>query len=254
MFTTVGFFESIDSAALQALTPLADPHVRVSGDNLLVPRGLNKLLMAYALIDTPTRARIVAPSLASFSNLEIEPIDNGTEPSSTYAPLQDYRSSPYEFTPTEFLTVEASEAKAGAAAHFALLWLGDGQFDTPQGEIITVRATSTQTLAANAWTNGSLTFASTLPGGRFACVGARAESTGLVAFRFVPVGTGGNNRPGAIGYDAVSDVEREVFRRGGLGTWFEFDNDTPPTVDFLSISADTAETVWLDLIYLGPSA
>jgi len=33
-----------------------------------------------------------------------------------------------------------------------------------------------------------------------------------------------------------------------LGNWGEFDHTYPPQVEFLSVSADTAEVVYLDLV------
>jgi hypothetical protein len=38
---------------------------------------------------------------------------------------------------------------------------------------------------------------------------------------------------------------------GGWGVWGEFAHTAPPTVDFLSVSADTSEVVHLDLIKVG---
>jgi hypothetical protein len=106
--------------------------------------------------------------------------------------------------------------------------------------------TTSVTLSAYAWTNAALTFSQTLPMGRYQVVGMRARSTGLIAARLVFVGF--SWRPGCVGHDAVSDIDNDVFRQGRLGVWGEFEHDTPPTVDFLSVSADSNPTVWLDLI------
>ncbi len=73
MFTTVAYSESQDSAALVNIAALADPHVRVNGDDVLVPRGLNFLLGWYFLganfvqarIDSPTRRRATTTSASS---------------------------------------------------------------------------------------------------------------------------------------------------------------------------------------------
>jgi len=61
---------------------------------------------------------------------------------------------------------------------------------------------------------------------------------------------GGRWRPGALGVDAQDDIEHEMFRHGGLGSWGEFEDVDTPSVDFLSVSADAAEDVTLDLIQL----
>jgi len=40
-------------------------------------------------------------------------------------------------------------------------------------------------------------------------------------------------------------------RYGGWGEWMRFTNTAVPQVEFLSISADTSEEVFLDLIKVG---
>jgi len=144
------------------------------------------------------------------------------------------------------LNAQAAEDGAGAQISNALAWLSDGPIAPVTGIMRTVRTTCAITLTAYAWSNGALTFDQTLPAGRYQIVGMRAESTGLIAARLVTPASPW--RPGVIGFDAESDVEPDRFRYGRCGVFSEFDHDAPPTVDFLSVSADTAETVHLDLI------
>lgn len=252
-FTLVAYDETIDSAVLQALTPLPSAIDRVSGDAVLVPRGLNKLGGCYAFGVNLVRARIVAPSLGAFGSFELNPIDIAANPP-TYPAFLDLFDNPYELVATEFVTVEASENGAGATKQDALLWYTDGVIEKPAGEVITVRATSATALVANTWSNVPIVFAVNLPAGRFACVGARCESATGLAFRFVPSESGGKARPGGICASASNEVMPKRFRNGNLGTWFEFDNDTPPTIDIWASGADATQVVILDLVYLGASA
>jgi hypothetical protein len=126
------------------------------------------------------------------------------------------------------------------------VWLCDAALAQVTGEIFTVKASTSVTLSANQWTNAAITFAQTLPRGRYQVVGMRAKSTGLVAARLVFPGYAW--RPGCLGSAAYNNVERPEFRQGRMGVWGEFDHNVPPTVDFLSISADSNPEVWLDLI------
>lgn len=103
-----------------------------------------------------------------------------------------------------------------------------------------------QTLAANVWTNGPITFDDSLPVGHYQVVGFRAESAGLVAARLVFKGYGW--RPACLGNVSPQQFGSDVFRNGNMGVWGEFDSINPPTVDFLSNSADTAEYGILDLL------
>ena len=142
-----------------------------------------------------------------------------------------------------------AEDAAGASAGTILAWLTDGPIAPVSGEMFTVRVTNADTLVANVWTNGALTFDQVLPVGQYAIVGAVFISAGLLAFRFLFQGS--TPRPGGLGYDDVSDLPPDKQRYGGLGVWGEFDSRTPPTVDFLSRAADTSQVGYLDLVRIG---
>lgn len=248
MFTLVGFSESQDSASLTNVAALADPHIRVSGDDIVVPANLNYVGGVYAIGADTTRAQLVSPSIRRRYPFEIVPVEVAAEPADPvkYFPLFD---NPIQLDPDESLNAQAAENNASAGRSTVLVWLCDGATSPITGaEIFTIRATNTSTLTAYAWTNGALTFNDTLPAGDYALVGARASSAGLIAFRFVFSQYAW--RPGAIGMDTVGEVGAPIFRFGKLGEWGQFSHNTPPTVDFLSLSADTSQTVDLDLILL----
>jgi len=248
MFTLVGFSESQDSASLTNVAALADPHIRVSGDDVTVPAGLNYVGGVYAIGADTTRAQLVSPSIRRRYPFEIVPVEVAAEPADPvkYFGLFD---NPLQLDPDESLNAQCAESNAAAGRSTVLVWLCDGATAPITGaEIFTIRATNTSTLSAYAWTNGALTFNDTLPAGTYALVGARASSAGLIAFRFVFSQYAW--RPGAIGMDTVGEVGAPIFRFGKLGEWGQFSHNTPPTVDFLSLSADTSQTVDLDLILL----
>jgi len=244
-FTLVGWHESQDTGGALTLTAaLADPHVRVVGDDIIVP-DLNNIVGLYGLGLYITRMQILSPSLRRIFNPDIEPLDRAGEPLSP-PNFHDYSQNPLPLVKSEALNCKLAEDVAGAYWNTALAWLAAGPITPVKGEIFTVRATGSTTLTAYAWTNGALTFTQTLPAGRYQLVGARCQSTGLIAFRFVFPGYAW--RPGAIGFDADSDLEPACFRLGRFGVWGEFDHDAPPTVDWLSRTADTSEVLHLDLI------
>lgn len=243
-FTLVAWTENFAGAAtLDALTAIADPHVRVSGDDIWIPEALPFLAGYKALGSVVTAARIESPTLRTLTPIDVSPIDAGTEPTGANLMAKIF-ANPKTVGGGEALNFKATVSGAGRG--WGLAWLSDGPLTPITGEVFTVKCTSSTTLTANAWTNGALTFAQTLPRGRYAVVGMRAISAGLVAARLVFPGYAW--RPGCVGYDAESDTEDDDFRGGRLGSWGEFDHDVPPTVDFLSTSADISETVYLDLI------
>jgi len=242
-FTLVAFNENYTAAVtLDAMTAVPDPHVRVSGDDIWIPDPL-PYLAGYTVIGSLlTAARIESPTLRTLTPIDVAPLDLATEPS-TPAAYINLKANPKLIGGGEALNFRAT---SGIARAIGLALLCDGPISPVAGEIFTIKATAAATLVANAWTNAALTFAQSLPHGTYQVVGMRAQSAGLIAARLVLPGYAW--RPGCIGADAYSDLVHEVFRSGQLGAWGTFEHDIPPTVDFLSISADTSEEVWLDLI------
>jgi len=247
MFTLVGWTESQDSAVLVNVAALAAPHIRVNLDDVIIPSEVPLLVATYALGPNLTRAQLVSPSLRRLLNYEISPVEIAAEPLSPTAWV-DMRDHPIPLDPEEALNAQAAEDGAGATRATILAWLADKAITPIVGDIRSTRVTNATTLVANAWTNGALTFADQLPAGRYACVGARFFGAGLQAFRMLFVGY--TWRPGAIGFDTAADVDPFEFRCGRFGVWGEFNHNTPPTVDFLSNSADTSQIGVLDLIKL----
>ncbi|MGH7375868.1 MAG: hypothetical protein ACREKK_00430 [Candidatus Methylomirabilales bacterium] len=254
MFTTVAFQESVDPAGVfNDLTAVPDQHITVSGDDLRVP-SLNQIIAAAFGVDVTVEAfaRLSSPSLRIRQLLHVEPFNTASaaavEPGSPHR-IYDLRRSPIALVVGENLNASVQSDPLAAQIQWAVVWLADGAPDPIRGAIFTARATAAQALVASTWTNGALTFVEDLPRGRYQVVGMRARAAGLVAARLVFVGAGALGwRPGVLGTDAQDDQEHMMFRHGELGAWGEFEDIEPPTVDFLSVSADAAEDVYLDLI------
>jgi len=244
-FTLVAFTESQDSAALTNIAAVADPHVRVVGDDIYVPVALPNLAGYHFCGANFTQGQVASPSLRRVVNIDVDQADLADEPGSP-PNVHDLFGTPTPLDGGEALNTLMAEDAAGASRVNALIWFSDGPITPATGPMYTVRATNSSTLVANAWTNGALTFSQTLPRGTYQVVGMRASSAGLRAARLVVPGF--SWRPGCIGADADSDIGADRFRHGRAGVWCEFSHDAPPTVDFFSASADTAQVVLLDLI------
>ena len=253
-----GFLENIDPAAVYSpLTALADTQLRISGDDLQVPN-LNQIVAISGGIDTTVESflRLVSPSLRVRGLFYVEPTNGQSgaaqEPDNP-SKVTDLRRSPLPLVSGEQLNAQTNSNPGAVQEQWALVWLAAGPIAPIDGPIFTVTATNASTLTANVWTNGALTFTEDLPRGKYQVVGMRARSAGLVAARLVFVG--GSWRPGCIGGDAVTDIAPDMFRYGGFGVMGEFEDIEPPTVDWLSMTADTAQDVILDLIQvrLGPA-
>lgn len=257
-FTTVAFFEaSIPGATFAPIAAVADQHVRVVGDDIQVPT-LNQIVAIAGGISAATaihQLRISAPSLRERGLYQVAPLNvaaTDVEPASPHA-IIDLRDNPLVLVNGEQMNADAIGDPAAVQEQWCVVWLADGPIVPVKGNVFTIRVTGATALGIGAWTNVALTFTEDLPRGRYRIVGLRPQSAGCIAARAVFVG--GGWRPGALGCDVVEDHQSNIFRGGNLGDFGEFEDIEPPTLDFLSISADATQAAYLDLIQVrkGPA-
>lgn len=250
--TTIGWFQNVDTGTgLTAITALTDQSIVTNGVDARIPVQFNRLFGVYANGVDLTQAQFSTPSLRQRLLLDVAPAEAAAEPANPYG-FTHFEEHPIQLVSGEDARLFVINDGESASDSFGFAFLMDAIDPVPDGaQITTVRCTSATTLTANAWSLCPLTFSQQLNAGRWAVVGARFESAGCQAGRLVFPGAA--HRPGAIGRDAIGDVEDRIFRAGGLGIWGSFDNTQPPQAEFCATSADTAEVVYLDLIYLGPA-
>ena len=245
MLHTIGYETSASEAALTAITPIPDGTIAISGNDVRVPKGLNNIVCAAALINSAlatVRAQIQSPLLRSVLNYDISPVDNGLVFGSLPRIIRLW-SAPLvlaELEPLDFYVQNGA-----AVMNRGFIWLADGPVKPVTGKIYTVRCTATASLVTASWVNSALTFQQTLPAGHYQLVGMRAWSANGVVARVFFVG--GPWRPGVPMLNAEDNNEWIDFRFGTIGVWGEFDNTTPPSIDFMGVT-DTAQVVYIDLI------
>jgi len=244
-FTIAGWLASIATATHAELAAIPDQHLVTSGNDIVVPEVYDKLMGVYASGITISRCQISSPSLRKSLIVDVDNINIGVEPLSM-PPFVDLFENPRQLKASEGLRALATQGSGAAEVERVIAMLGDGKIDAISGEIMTVRCTGATTLVAAVWNLVPLTFTQQLEAGRYMIVGARFEAAGCVAGRLVIPGS--SWRPGAIGTDSITDIPTERFRKGMAGIWGEFSHSFPPQAEFLSISADTAEVVYLDLV------
>jgi hypothetical protein len=245
-FTLFGYFQNVDTGGnLTYINPIPDPHLRIEGYNVIVPRDLNQLVGVLAFAPHISRARLESPSLRQRVLYDVPAADRDDQPYE-FPNINRLFYNPIELVGDEGLRFLAAETVSGAEDIGCLVWLADGALEPVGGDIWTVRATTDNVGAANQWVNVSLTLDQTLPVGRYQLVGCRAHSTTIVAVRFVFVGYAW--RPGTIGRTNISSHDVDIFRRGALGVWGEFDHIQPPTVDVWAKGAGPGPELYLDLI------
>jgi len=246
-----GFGEDIDGAGVDDnLAALLDPLLSISGDTLRVP-ALNRLAMLAAGIASggTGEAFLVAPSLREIGNFRIAPINGNADADvETDDPpkLADLRTRPLVLQQGENVSVQFNSNTSAAAWQWVLGLFFDELRPIPNGEVRTLRFTSTATLVARVWSNANLTAVEELPAGEYAVIGMRYVGASAIAARLVPRGAGW--RPGCIGGDVDGYEDNPIFRYGALGEWMRFRHDEIPSVDFLADLADTDQDIFLDVV------
>ena len=245
-FSLAAFSESQDTAAaLTQVAALSDQHITTDGDDILVPEWAPNLVGVCAIGATLAQAQISSPSLRQRTLIDVNPLNLGAEPLGAEAWMPMFEN-PVPLEPGEGVRALVAEGAAGAEQETVLVWFASEMEAIPAGDIETIRCTATATLVAYAWSLASLTLSQQLRAGTYAIVGMRAECAGGLAARLVIPGSA--FRPGVIAYDTISDRAPPEFSPGAVGVYGTFDHRFIPQVEFLSVSADTAEVVYLDII------
>lgn len=251
-----GFLEDLDAAgAFVNLAALVDQRLFTQGDDIRVPT-LNMVIAAAGGADAVVqpRMRLDSPTLDAVVRYEVSPLNSqdaaAVEPDSPQK-VDDMRGAPMLLGTDEILQVQLNNNSAAAQDQWCLVWFADS---VPQpvtgGRPFTVRMTGTTTLGANVWSTVVMTLDENLPPGNYQVIGLRPESLGCVAGRLI-FRTGEFWRPGALGVDTILDLQHPMFRHGAMGILGEFPFTQLPAIEFLSVIADTVETVHLDLIRVG---
>lgn len=249
MIHTIAFSESIDAGGtLVNIAAVVDPSLRTEGDNVVVPRSVNQIFAAQAMVGTTaTRAYLISPKLRRLNPYEIQPLITGLVPTDTPdMPMHPENPVPLEYN--ENLTAEFSADPAAAEQVSIIVWFTDGPIQPQGGELFRARFRFTGAATAGIWNNYTIDFIDELPSGVYACGGSYLSGTGFVAARWYPIG--GEWRPGFAPTQNLGQRSDMRFRDFRLGRWFEFDQTQPPSIDILTssnLSSATHEGV-MDLI------
>lgn len=255
MLQLSAYFSSIaNTAADQQITAVADGLIYTRDNALVVPVAMPMLLAASFFGTNMTVAKFKPPSYSIFGDYWVLPYANAIGGAGARTPVLDLADfgisgPPLMLDKQEELPAYGQQSSAGAQNAYAFVLFSDAGAKKHDGRFFTVRATATTTLVANAWTPCALTLDKGLPAGKYNLVGARVKTAGLLAFRFIIQGF--SNRPGGFGVQADTSFENWGQRNGVWGIWGTFDHLTIPTLEAFSTSADTSETVWLDLEKIG---
>ena len=252
---------------------LADSHVTVQGNNIIVPAQCNRILTVFAMSQATAGSltniiTISSPSLRATSLLDISNWNaNGAVVAAAQipdnnAPFNDFTQAPITLMPGEAMqALSAVDAAAVAENIFVIITLTDGNITPVTADRIeTVIFDGQQAAVINTWSPTALVPRQALRAGTYAVVGMKAVGTSLIAARLVFGNQGA--RPGVIGTNAAVgaggvgsfsdavDQMRGMFRMGKMGIWGTFTNVNPPQAEIICSVADAAitEHFALDLI------
>lgn len=247
MFEVIAFSESVDpGGALGNVAGTIDDTHNVQGDFIYIGE-LTNLIGFYVIADgtTAVNFQIQTPSLRDVALIDGSGVMVGTDVVDGGI-AHMFPENPIALVKGEGMEFLLNSNPGAAAQQAGVIFLSDGALTPVSGEVHTIRGTATVTGAVNTWVSEAIVWDDVLPVGRYQCVGARIESANLMAARFITPGV--PYRPGPIPVCDDDDRAEQIFRRGGLGVWFEFDSNVMPQLEVLTGSTSTAQTVYLDII------
>jgi hypothetical protein len=241
-----------DSTANEAAPVIPDGTLTPSavGQSYIMPWD-GTVLMASAMNDTITRARLSYPSIRDFGLPEIFPLIALAEPSADYDLYVPGWVGP-RFKRGDDLGVDTSNGASTVDNVIVTVLLGDMALPVPAGRRTTIRGTSAQTLVANRWTNGGITLDQGLPSGTYAVIGMQCACNDAAAARLIFPNMLGY-RPGLPTGETIAILDpRQTGRAGQFGEWGRFQQTAPPQLELLgsTAGAETAAVI-LDLVQIG---
>lgn len=240
----------LTAGTLQALTPVPDPTVTITDNDVSVPATYS---MAARIANSSggaiKRFQLQSPSLRSLFFPDFSPPNSGTVSFENPGGSVNHDANPLSLVTNEGLEFWSDGGGNGTTAQpvYGLVTLTDGPIQPASGKIISVRGTLAASAAAGAWNASAITFDQTLPVGTYDIVGFRVSGTGLAAGRLIFIGPSAVTRPGAPAQNADSDIGLAEYRQGRAGVLGTFPSVNPPSVEVLG-GTSTSQVVVLDLI------
>lgn len=247
MHHTPAWSEDVATATFEDIAPVTDGILTIQ-NNHFIPRLDFRLYTAAVMATDIQRASISTPTLRQLSPPFMRPVMAGLVPTSP-AQIALWDRNPLRLLKEEEVTIEAlHDAGVNQRITIGQTWMHQFQA-TPAGDIITMRGTSTSTATANAWTQLTMTWADTLPQGRYAVVGMVHFSANAQLARCILEQE--FYRPGSVSISDLGNAGHPIFRMGGLGQWGFFNSYAMPNIEALCNGADATHEVYLDFVRVG---
>lgn len=236
-----------------------------SGNGMLVPVQLSKLMWIAGVGAHLVHLRVQAPSLQPLPYIALSPGNRGSALESPPR-LFDFSKYPIPFRPLEELDIFATQNAGAGETQYALVTMTDANFVPPpalrtgptingNNGFFTLHGTASTTLTAGGWTAITPTLDQGFPSGLFSLVGVRVFSATALFFRVKPT-LEPLWKPGGVAvqaYDQLDPIGQRAFNRDPVpfapwGEWLKFYSTNVPQIEIFATAADTAEEAWFDCV------
>lgn len=230
-----------------ALVAIQDGWLTVANSQYTLPQAM-RILASFAQGANIGQARINTPSLRTIALPSIVPVQLSATVVSLF-PITGPMSRGPLIPQNDQIIIETTNGGGGGEQQTGALWLGDGLKNVPSGDIITCRATSSTTVGNLVWGQGTFTFDTGLPYGRYAIVGLDVFGANLLFARLVFPNQG--PKPGVLARATQSILPAPTFRNGNFGVFGEFWSTAPPSIELFGSAAPVTQTMFIDLVKTG---
>lgn len=237
------------AVTLNPMTAVADPMFTTANGGFIVPPG-GQILAVYGFGANLTDLQMSLPSLRQIGLPSLWPFNIAAGPVS---PLNGARffDNPVLVNPGDTFAINDTQSGAGTADAIIVAAFGQAPPRTA-GQKYRLKFTATINGVDGSWANGALTPQQTLLAGVYSIVGMECYSVQTIAARLaIP---GASWRPGCICQALLSNQPDPIFQSPLLGEWGRFTSLNLPSLDVYiqKGGATAAQTLLLDVIYLGP--
>lgn len=190
-----------------------------------------------------TAARIQTPLLNQTASLHVRPF-NAAALGGNNLNFSRFFDNPVKIRAVEPVALQVSQGAAGTVR--SIIVFGDKNYSKVSGQRIRIRATSTTTVTAGAWTQCTLIPDESLPFRLFHIVGLEIVSaTGVLGRLSIP---GMPYNPGVPVLQAIGSRMDDFWYEQFAGSLGRFSNQAFPSLQIFCTAADTSAQVFMDII------
>ena len=243
---TSAYFASVAASQTNLDVAAISDGILVIQNGHLIPYKDLMLLYAYSSGLGLVRSRLTSPKLRQITQPQIRPINKALLPAGN--PNVAWYLANYLVCrgQEELANQQTTDATAGPNNNYTVVSLSDKLDPIPAGDILTIRATSTSTAVASAWTLVSYTLDDALPTGTYAMISSECISTTSIAHRWTYDGQ--FLRPGFLGQAADSTRVFDGQYNGRFGSMGRFRNQSLPRLEVLCNAADASFEIFAQVV------